>query len=145
MRDRVVSPLWALLGLAAGLVTAVLPIKYPGMASWLVDALYWGGLAVAGLSFLAALALTFWPGTEQPMSGDQDSEAGDDNTVIGTAPKRMGSRNTIVNFSDANGNTILNRGGISIGAGASYDPTGTIIGSGAGGNLSKKLSDPNGD
>jgi hypothetical protein len=61
-----------------------------------------------------------------------DSEVGDDNTVIGTAPSKMGSGNTIINAADAQSNVILNRGGTAIGRGARADSTSIAIGAGAG-------------
>lgn len=66
----------------------------------------------------------------------EDSEWGDDNTLYGNVspPKKMGSGNTIVGATDDRGNTII-RTGTSVGAGAGFDPSGVIIGSGAGANL----------
>ena len=43
----------------------------------------------------------------------------------------MGSRNTTINFTDEQGNTILNRGGVAIGSSAMADPTSIAVGAGA--------------
>lgn len=103
------------------------------------DILMYGAAAAIVVSLIGLAVLFLWqPKKEAAVSDDTTDEAGDDNTVIGTPPKRMGSRNTIVNFSDANGNTLLNRPGTSIGAGAGFDPTSVIIGAGAGANIGKK-------
>jgi hypothetical protein len=58
---------------------------------------------------------------------------GDDNTIVGHSEYGSvdGSGNTIVGPTDANGNTILNRGGTAIGHGATADPTSIAIGAGA--------------
>lgn len=63
----------------------------------------------------------------------QTSKAGSDNTFIGRVPRGLvaGSRNTVVDDADDRGNTILNNGGVAIGAGATDDPTSVAIGSGA--------------
>lgn len=77
---------------------------------------------------------------KSPDDEDEDgrSEMGDDNTVIGTPPKRMGSRNTIWNAGDANGNVIVNGGGgVAIGAGAFAGPGSIAIGAGAGAGIRK--------
>jgi hypothetical protein len=68
------------------------------------------------------------------------TDVGSRNTVIGTMPSSMGSGNTFVDFTDANGNTIL-KPGTSIGAGAGFDPTSVIIGADAGANIGKKPKD----
>ena len=70
---------------------------------------------------------------------NDNSDFGDDNTIVGNVrvPTRMGSRNTIVGATDAQGNSIHNIG-TSIGAGAGFDPASVIIGSGAGANLGRK-------
>jgi hypothetical protein len=59
---------------------------------------------------------------------------GTDNTLVGNIPNRQitGNGNTIVGATDANGNTILNRGGTAIGIGAKADPTSIAIGAHAG-------------
>jgi len=59
------------------------------------------------------------------------TSAGDDNTVIGTAPARMGSGNTIINAGDIVGNVILNQGGTAIGRGATAGPGGVAVGANA--------------
>jgi len=96
----------------------------------------WSAIAIGAFGFVLLLLLK-----ERAKVSDktESDEGGDDNTVVGRVPKNMklGSRNTIVNFDDGNGNCIV-PGGVSIGANAGYDPTGTIIGSGAGANLGKK-------
>ena len=63
------------------------------------------------------------------MSSNQDN-TGDDNVIIG--PRRVsGSRNVIIDTTDANGNTILNRPMV-IGHNAKGGPNDIVIGSGAG-------------
>jgi hypothetical protein len=57
---------------------------------------------------------------------------GNNNTVVGVPPPaNMGSGNTFVGPTDTQGNTIINRGGTAIGAGACADQTGVAIGAGA--------------
>jgi hypothetical protein len=57
---------------------------------------------------------------------------GDNNTLVGAPPlASMGSGNTIVGATDARGNTIINRGGTAIGAGARAGRTGIAIGANA--------------
>jgi hypothetical protein len=58
---------------------------------------------------------------------------GSNNTVVGNVPARTinGNENTIVGATDDHGNTILNRGGTAIGAGAHADPTSIAIGANA--------------
>jgi len=64
---------------------------------------------------------------------DNDGEMGDDNTVVGTPPRRMGSGNTIWNAGDANGSSIINGpGGFAFGRGAFAGPGSIAIGAGAG-------------
>jgi hypothetical protein len=60
------------------------------------------------------------------------SSMGDNNTVIGIPPAQMGSGNTIVNFADEHGNTILNRPMI-VGYDAHGGPGDVVVGAGAGG------------
>jgi hypothetical protein len=70
------------------------------------------------------------------MANTDKHEMGDDNTVLGPIPHRMGSRNTIVHDADAHGNVIHNKGGTAIGYGARADSTSVAIGVGAmGGDL----------
>jgi len=70
-------------------------------------------------------------------SGNQDPvtrRMGDNNTIVNTpVSPNMGSGNTIVGPTDANGNTIYNRGGTAIGSGACADSTSIAIGAGANG------------
>lgn len=57
---------------------------------------------------------------------------GENNTISSRAPYSIkGSGNTVVGPTDANGNTIMNKGGIAIGAGAKADSTSVAIGAGA--------------
>jgi hypothetical protein len=63
---------------------------------------------------------------------DRPDEWGDDNTVIGPTPKRMGSRNTIVGAVDGSTSTVFNKGGTAVGAGARADSSSVAIGSRAG-------------
>ena len=57
---------------------------------------------------------------------------GNDNTLVNVPiPKSMGSGNTFVGATDANGNTIINKGGAAIGKGACADPTSIAIGADA--------------
>ncbi len=70
-------------------------------------------------------------GRQEAESWPRDGQGnfiGDDNTVIGMPPPRMGSGNTIINLTDDQGNMILNRGGTAIGRGAVADPTSIAIG-----------------
>jgi hypothetical protein len=58
---------------------------------------------------------------------------GADNTVVGNdTPSIEGNGNTYVGATDANGNSILNHGGVAIRKGAKADSTSIAIGSGAG-------------
>jgi hypothetical protein len=60
------------------------------------------------------------------------NQIGDDNTLVNVPiPDNMGNGNTFVGATDANGNTIINRGGTAIGKGACADSTSIAIGSGA--------------
>lgn len=54
---------------------------------------------------------------------------GTDATAVGNLPtgSRLGDGSTYVGATDANGNTILNRGGTAIGHGATADPTSIAI------------------
>lgn len=59
-------------------------------------------------------------------------QIGDNNTIVNaTIPESMGSGNTFVGATDPSGNTILNKGGTAIGAGARADETSIAIGAGA--------------
>lgn len=59
-------------------------------------------------------------------------QIGNDNTLVNVPiPQSMGSGNTFVGPTDANGNTIYNKGGTAIGKGACADSTSIAIGSGA--------------
>jgi hypothetical protein len=73
--------------------------------------------------------------SQQPPQPTQQAQTpcshGSDNTVIGTAPCHMGDGNTIINQADANGNVILNRGGLAVGRGACADSTSIAVGAGA--------------
>jgi|SRR5580698_10399217 hypothetical protein len=63
----------------------------------------------------------------------QPPKIGDDNTFVGaTPPSNMGSRNTFVVPNDSTTNTMMNRGGLAIGAGSCADSTSVAIGAGAG-------------
>lgn len=59
---------------------------------------------------------------------------GKDNTVVGKTPygSISGNGNTIVGATDANGNTILNQGGLAVGNGAKADSSSVAIGAYAG-------------
>jgi hypothetical protein len=70
-----------------------------------------------------------------------NAEMGDDNTILGPVPHKMGSRNTIVADADANGNVIHNRGGTAIGYGARADSTSVAIGGRAMGGDLPQLAD----
>jgi hypothetical protein len=60
------------------------------------------------------------------------NQIGNDNTLVNVSiPESLGSGNTFVGATDANGNTILNKGGTAIGKGACADPTSIAIGAGA--------------
>jgi hypothetical protein len=60
-------------------------------------------------------------------------QIGNDNTLVNVPiPPSMGDGNTFVGPTDANGNTIYNKGGTAIGKGACADPTSIAIGAGAG-------------
>jgi hypothetical protein len=63
---------------------------------------------------------------------EDESFVGDDNVVVGKAPRRMGSRNTIVNATDEHGNVIVNKGPTAIGHRAQADGDGIAIGTEAG-------------
>jgi hypothetical protein len=74
------------------------------------------------------------PAAPQPAPG----QIGNNNTSVNVPnPPAMGNGNTIIGPTDSNGNTIYNRGGTAIGAGATADPTSIAIGAGAhaGGNV----------
>jgi hypothetical protein len=65
------------------------------------------------------------PGVKQPAIGN-------DNTLVNVpVPPALGNGNTIIGPTDSNGNTIYNKGGTAIGAGATADPTSIAIGAGA--------------
>lgn len=68
------------------------------------------------------------------------SRMGNDNTIVGNVliPENMGDGNTIVGATDANGNTILNRGGTAIGRNAQADQTTVAIGANAGAGVRPK-------
>jgi hypothetical protein len=68
---------------------------------------------------------------QQPSSGGVT--LGADATAVGNLPtgSRLGDGSTYVGATDANGNTILNRGGTAIGRGATADPTSIAIGANA--------------
>jgi len=70
--------------------------------------------------------------SEQPpdKQDELDEIMGDDNTVLGPVPRRMGSRNTLVRDADAQGNVIHN-GTEAIGYRAYAGKGGVAIGSGA--------------
>lgn len=62
----------------------------------------------------------------------RQTRIGDDNTLVNVPiPESLGNGNTFVGATDANGNTILNKGGIAIGKGACADPTSIAIGANA--------------
>ena len=69
------------------------------------------------------------PNTEKPTPAE-GAIKGTDNTLVGQVPYRSitGDGNTIVGATDANGNTILNRGGTAIGNGANAGPSDIAIG-----------------
>lgn len=73
-----------------------------------------------------------------------NKRVGDNNTVINApVPENMGSGNTIVGATDANGNTIFNKGGTAIGNGACADSTSIAIGANAGaGNCATPTTPP---
>jgi hypothetical protein len=60
------------------------------------------------------------------------SQIGSDNTLVNVpVPQNMGSGNTFIGPTDANGDTIYTKGGTAIGKGACADPTSIAIGAGA--------------
>jgi hypothetical protein len=69
---------------------------------------------------------------------------GKDSTVVGRVPddSKIGDRSVIVGATDANGNTILNRGGTAIGTGAKADTTSIAIGEGANAGSGEKITPP---
>jgi len=141
-REIIGGTLLGALGIGGAAMIQVGPTLFSNHA----ELIFWIGVGLVVVAVVGLLALFVRKPQDATRADDGEvRDWGDDNTVIGEAPERMGSRNTIVNFSDANGDTILNRGSVSIGAGAGFDPTSVIIGSGAGANLGKKPSDPNGD
>ena len=87
---------------------------------------------ITGLSITEAM---YPVANAQPTQPTQSAPSvGSNNTVVNiTPPPSMGSGNTFVGPTDSNGATILNRGGVAIGAGAQADPTSIAIGAGAGG------------
>jgi hypothetical protein len=102
------------------------------------------------LFFIAALCVGggvhFWQGkagaghpARSSQMTDPKPTMGDGNTLVDVdQPSSMGSGNTIVRTTDPNGNTILNKGGVAIGAGAQADPTSIAIGAGANAGDNKK-------
>jgi hypothetical protein len=72
---------------------------------------------------------------EQPL----DNSVGDDNVVIGRAPRVLGSGNVIVNTGDAYGNVVI-PGGTAIGRGAWADETSVALGAGAGAGRRRSTS-----
>lgn len=132
-RDIVAGVLLGAFALGGGAMTTVGPGLYPDYA----QEIFWIGLIVAALALIGLLLLFVWKPKEAAMT--DDTEMGDNNTLYGNVkpPKKMGSGNTIVGPTDAHGNTIINTP-TSVGAGAGFDPTGVIIGAGAGANLGRK-------
>jgi hypothetical protein len=106
-----------------GLYNLMHRLKSTGYISWAGGAgMQVERMALIRLDALGRREAESWPRDEQ------GNFIGDDNTVIGTPPPRMGSGNTIINFADDRGNTILNRGGTAIGSGAVADDTSIAIG-----------------
>lgn len=67
-----------------------------------------------------------------PSDTKQATVHGSDNTIVGNDHRNIeGNGNTIMGATDANGNTILNRGGTAIGRGAKADQSSIAIGAGA--------------
>ena len=132
-RDIVAGVLLGAFALGGGAMTTVGPGLYPDYA----QEIFWIGLIVAALALIGLLLLFVWKPKEGAMT--DDTEMGDDNTLYGklNVPKKMGSRNTIVGATDERGRSIVNTP-TSIGAGAGFDPTSVIIGSGAGANIGRK-------
>lgn len=132
-RDIVAGVLLGAFALGGGAMTTVGPGLYPDYA----QEIFWIGVIVSALALIGLLLLFVWKPKEGAMT--DDTEMGDDNTLYGkvNVPKKMGSRNTIVGPTEANGDIRIS-GGTSAGAGAGFDPTGVIIGAGAGANLGRK-------
>jgi hypothetical protein len=91
--------------------------------------------AGSGVFLLAAVAAAKRNSDEQP----SDESAGDDNVVIGRAPRVLGSGNVIVNTGDAYGNVVI-PGGTAIGRGAWADETSVALGAGAGAGRRRSTS-----
>lgn len=83
------------------------------------------------------------PMHKAPENALPKSKIGNDNTLVDVPiPMNMGDGNTIVNTHEANGNTLLTRGGTAIGKGACADPTSVAIGTGANAGACAKHPDP---
>ncbi len=91
--------------------------------------------AGSGMFLLAAVAASKRNSDEQP----SDSSAGDDNVVIGRAPRVLGSGNVIVNTGDDYANVTI-PGGTAIGRGAWADETSVALGAGAGAGRRRSAS-----
>src|SRR5277367_4398237 len=91
-------------------------------------------ISVAGIviSPLGIVGLAVWIIYYRKRRDKTLPNVGDNNTLVRVEPcANMGSGNTIIGATDARGNTIFNRGGTAIGAGAETSPTGIAIGANA--------------
>jgi len=90
------------------------------------------GLAISEAVYPMANAQQPSPTVASPPTAAAPGAIGSNNTMVNVpTPANMGSGNTFVGPTDSNGNTIFNRGGTAIGAGAQADSTSIAIGAGA--------------
>ena len=153
-RDRVATVIDRAIGIAGLALALVFPVL-PFMSARVNKAVVWSGCVLglllvglsAGLLFMPVDAQTP-PTVQQSNTGAPNINAsgngnqfylapsqprvGDDSVVVGPMPLGgVGNRSTVVGPVDGSTNTIFNRGGTAIGAGASAAPTGIAIGTGA--------------
>jgi len=100
------------------------------------------GLIIAVVSAIGTWAALFMPTKTAAQIGNNNTfvnapvspatPLGDNNTVVNASVSPgMGSNNTILGATDANGNAIYNRGGLAIGSATCAGSTGVAIGAGA--------------
>lgn len=127
---------WFLVGLAPILGVCVMWVRTGDQPVWAVRVVLCSILGAVGVITGLSITEAMYPvANAQPTQPTQSAPSvGSNNTVVNmTPPPSMGSGNTFVGPTDSNGATILNRGGVAIGAGAQADPTSIAIGAGAGG------------
>lgn len=104
---------------------------------WKSDLRHWSALTAIVLAVCVGAIVSFIWKKGHKMA-NKNTAVGHETVVLGTLPDgaNIGNRSVVINLADQNGNTIINRGGLAIGAGAQADPTSIAIGTGA--NAGKK-------